>query len=42
MTMIKTLLNITPSFCDARIIWGGDDTINEIRNFKLKRKGGEI
>ena len=30
------------SFCDARIIWGGDDTINEIRNFKLKEKARDI
>ena len=22
------------SICDARLIWGGDETINEIRNFK--------
>ena len=24
------------SACDARVIWGGDKTVNEIRNFKLQ------
>ena len=28
--------------CDARIIWGGDDTIKNIRNFKLQERSLDI
>ena len=34
----KELSNI----CDARLIWGGDETINEIRNFKIKERAIDI
>jgi len=30
------------SYCDARIIWGGNQTINEIRNFKIHEKARDI
>ena len=30
------------SICDARIIWGGDTTINSIRQFKLNERAREI
>ena len=30
------------SFCDVRIIWGGDQTINEIRKFPISAKTTEI
>ena len=38
----KDITQYYSSFCDARIIWGGDDTINEIRNFKLKENARDI
>jgi len=38
----KDITQYYSSFCDARIIWGGDNTINEIRNFKLKEKARDI
>ncbi len=30
------------SACDARVIWGGDKTVNEIRNFKLQERSVDI
>ena len=34
--------NFFSSFCDVRIIWGGDQTINEIRKFPISPKSTEI
>ena len=30
------------SICDARVIWGGDKTINELRNFKLQERSVDV
>ena len=30
------------NLCNARIIWGGDNTINKIRNFKIKERTVEL
>ena len=36
------ITNILSSLCDVRIIWGGDNTINEIRKINLKPKSFDI
>ena len=28
--------------CDMRIVWGGDNTVNNLRNFKISPKAREI
>ena len=30
------------SICDARLIWGGNSSINQIRNFKLKERSLDL
>ena len=30
------------SICDARLIWGGDNSINNIRKFKLKERSLDL
>jgi hypothetical protein len=30
------------SICDARIVWGGDKTVNELRNFKLQERSVDV
>jgi hypothetical protein len=38
----KKTTDFFSSFCDVRIIWGGDNTINEIRKSPLKPRSTEI
>ena len=37
----KCTKNIS-AICDARLIWGGNNSINEIRNFKLKERSIDL
>lgn len=38
----EVFTNKISSVCDARIIWGGDKTINEIRNYHLKPRSLDL
>lgn len=38
----KEITDAFSSMCDVRVIWGGDNTINEIRKSPMKPRGKEI
>ena len=38
----KEVNDLLTGLCDMRVIWGGDNTISEIRKSPLKARAGEI
>ena len=38
----ETFTKRISSICDARVIWGGDKTVNEIRSYKLQERAIDI